>query len=80
MIELGAKACRPPRRIGVPLFFISLAREEIFREEPEWQIACFGISVSIFRLKARLGREFQLYKSVGDVISLVSCCCETRLS
>src|SRR5262249_24516243 len=57
---------------GVPLFGISLATEEILREEPELQIAFFGISVTIFSLQARLGRDFQLDKSVGDVIALVS--------
>ena len=57
---------------SVPLFCVSLAREEVFREEPEGEIPVFNVSISIFGLNTRLGRKFQLYKSVGDVIPLIT--------
>src|SRR5262249_11429492 len=46
---------------GVPLFCVSLAREEVFREEPEGEIPVFDVSISILGLNTRLGRKFQLY-------------------
>ena len=57
---------------SLPLIVVSLPREDAFREESEWKIAFFGLSVSIFSLNARLGREFQLGKGVEDVILLVT--------
>jgi hypothetical protein len=61
-----------PKADGVPLLCESPAREEVFREEPEGQIASFVVSVPILGLNAGAGSQFQLYKSVGDIISLVS--------
>ena len=56
----------------MPLFRVSLAREEVFREESELKIASFSISVPILGLNACVGSKFLLDKGVGDVILLVS--------
>jgi hypothetical protein len=52
--------------------FLAEVWEKVTRKEPEREVPSFGISVSIFSLNARFGREFQLQKGVNDVIVLVS--------
>jgi hypothetical protein len=65
------------------LLVVSLARENVFREKSEVNIACVGLSKSIFGLNACLGSQFVLHKGIDNVICLVTIdskpvCCKVQ--